>query len=146
MLFKVTPWGGLTADHRYILKAVPLLLLPLGWVLDRLRAAARLPPALRGGLAALLAALALASFYRALEAVGLFASHAARLPGFRGFAQRPDFSPPELLAAAFAGVDDPAYLAVAAAVGLVALPAIVRLASAGAGSGADGFGVLGAPP
>jgi hypothetical protein len=119
MMHFVVPWGGLTGDHRYLVRVLPLAAIPLAFAVDRWRAAER---SMNRRLAAVLFSLALAtSVYRSFEAVGHFGSHTAWLPGF--------VSPGvvvgthgvrDLLAAAFPATAYPAFLRLACLLTLAA--------------------------
>jgi hypothetical protein len=113
LLYKTVTWGGLTVDHRYLLKIVPLLALPLGFALDR---ALALAPWRRRLAVAALAALAAVSTGRVIWSLATFGSHAAALDGFR--------QPGEASASGLGDVLDAAFPSHAAG-GLLLLAAVL---------------------
>jgi hypothetical protein len=129
LLFKTIPWGGLTGDHRYMVRVLPLLLIPLGFAIDRWRTM-KGSSVLRNALLLIFILLVAASVYRSLESVAYFASHAARLTGYREPGIVKGYAPEELVTAAFPALRHPHFLIFGLTVGISLLVAAAGLSIA----------------
>lgn len=76
----VMPSGGRTQDHRYLVRIIPLILIPFGLLLDRSVKAARRNVPIAIVTAVCLAAMSIWTFFHSLHAIVSFIKHLAWLP------------------------------------------------------------------